>query len=301
MRLDTAMEGYWLDKQRDFSPATVRDYQLTFDRFAEFVGASYAVEKVTSNHVRGFLNHLKDEHGLAQKTIRNAWIALSSFWSWAEKELQLEHIIQGHVAAPKLARKQIVPYTESEVKAILAACDHMAGEQRARRPTALRDRAMIVTLVDTGVRVSEISTFTVGDYNRSRGQLMVVQGKGNKDRTVFLGKSGQRALWRYLAERPSADEAEPLFATRNNTHMDRHAIRHMVQRAAKRAGVKGSTVHRFRHTFAINFLRNGGNPLELQQLLGHEKMETIHIYVRLANVDLEQAQQRASPGDNWGL
>jgi len=75
----------------------------------------------------------------------------------------------------------------------------------------------------------------------------------------------------------------------------------MLQRIGRRAGVAGVTVHRFRHTFAINFLRNGGNVLALQELLGHEKLDTVRIYARLAEVDLRRAQQAASPADGWGL
>jgi len=60
-------------------------------------------------------------------------------------------------------------------------------------------------------------------------------------------------------------------------------------------------LHRFRHTFAYNFLRNGGNPIELQRLLGHEEMDTVNIYVNLAESDLQDAQRRASPANNWRL
>jgi len=301
MRFEIALNGYWLDKKRDFSDATIRDYELTFARFAEFVGPHHPLEEITSDRVRAFLNSLRNERALAPKTVCNAWTALSSFWTWAEMELQTPHVIRGRIKAPKVPRPQIVPYTEVEVKALLAACDHASGVQKAARPTALRDRAIIVTLVDTGVRVSELCAFRIENYTSSRGQLMVLKGKSSKARTVFLGKAGQRALWRYLADRPDASSAEPLFATRSNLHMDRHGVRHMIQGAAKRAGVQNATVHRFRHTFAINFLRNGGNPLELQQLLGHEKMDTLQIYVTLARADLEQAQQVASPGDRWRL
>jgi site-specific recombinase XerD len=75
----------------------------------------------------------------------------------------------------------------------------------------------------------------------------------------------------------------------------------MIQRTADRAGVRGATCHRFRHTFAITFLRNGGNLLELQKLLGHEKIDTLQIYVDLAHTDLASAQMRASPADGWNL
>lgn len=75
----------------------------------------------------------------------------------------------------------------------------------------------------------------------------------------------------------------------------------MITATARRAGVSHANVHRFRHTFAITFLRNGGNVLALQKLMGHEKMDTLRVYVELAQMDLQKAQQLASPADRWGL
>lgn len=70
---------------------------------------------------------------------------------------------------------------------------------------------------------------------------------------------------------------------------------------ADRAGVRNASVHRFRHTFAVGFLRNGGNVFALQEILGHARIDTVKIYVRLAERDLADAQRRASPVDNWRL
>lgn len=83
--------------------------------------------------------------------------------------------------------------------------------------------------------------------------------------------------------------------------MTRDNLLNLVVRIAKRAGVRGANVHRFRHTFAIQFLRNGGSVLALQDALGHERMETVRIYAKLAEVDLQAMQRAASPADGWEL
>ena len=307
MRFDRALQGYWLEKGRGFSPRTVADYKVTFKRFRAFVDDA-DVADISADVVRSFLVHLDEELGLGGKTRSNAWTALSSFWSWAEHELGIEHVIRNRVARPSYKRAVIEAYSEADVKAMLFACDHAAGwstktgrSARVARPTANRDKAIIVTLLDTGVRASELCAFEVRDYNERTGRLFVRSGKGDKDRIVVLGHAGRRAMWRYQADRDVARQGDPLLATRSNRHMDRTALLKLVQRMADRAGVAGATVHKFRHTFAVNFLRNGGNPLELQELLGHEDMETVRIYVRLAEVDLYAAQERASPADNWRL
>lgn len=308
MYLDDALEGYWLERRRNLSDHTVADYTVTFRRLREFLGAGAHIETITPDQVRAFLNHLQEKYALGDKTLANAWIALSALWTWAETELNIPHVLRGRVARPEYRRPAIVPYDKVEIAALLEACAAAAGwdtvngkRAKAARPTANRDRAIIVTLLDTGVRAQELCDLQIGDYDSRRGQLHVRNGKWNKSRYVYLGDSARRALWRYLAARPDAGRQAPLFATRTDTHLDRNALGNMIERCAQRAGVAHANIHRFRHTFAINYLRNGGSVLELQAALGHEKMDTVRIYARLAEVDLQLAQRRASPADNWRL
>lgn len=307
MRFRDALEGYWLDRQRTLSPRTVADYTVTFERFAEHIG-NRPVEELAAGDVRSFLNWLAFDLQLSGKTQSNAWTAMSSFWTWAEREMGVPHVIRGRVSRPKFQRAVVEAYNEADVKAMLYACDYAAGwntstgqAARTLRPTAKRDKAIIIALVDTGLRASELCNLEIRDYVSSSGRLMVRGGKGDKDRLVHLGLSGRKAIWRYLAQRPEAKQGDPLFATRTGKRIDRTALLHLIQRTADRAGVAGANIHRFRHTFAVNFLRNGGNAVELQEMLGHADMETIRIYVRLAEVDLQHAQERASPADHWDL
>ena len=83
--------------------------------------------------------------------------------------------------------------------------------------------------------------------------------------------------------------------------MDGDRLLKIVKSIGRRAGVKGVTVHRFRHTFAINYLRNGGDPWSLQMMMGHSSMETVKIYLALAQAELEKTHKTASPVDNWRL
>jgi site-specific recombinase XerD len=83
--------------------------------------------------------------------------------------------------------------------------------------------------------------------------------------------------------------------------MNRHNLRHMVQGVARRAGVQRATVHRFRHTFALQFLRNGANVFALKEALGHESMTMVLRYLDLAQADVKEAHRVASPVANWVL
>lgn len=308
MTIQDALLGYWLERRRNVSPATVKDYSLTFNRFVAWLPANIPIEAITADHVRQFLNAMQRQHKLRGKTLANYWTALSSLWTWAEAELRIPHIIRNRVACPEYRRPAILPYTRQEITAMLEATGQNSawrsrnGRQvRSVRPEALRDRAILLTLLDSGLRASELCNLTIGDHDNRNGQLHIRKGKGGKDRYVYLGDSSRKAIWRYLASRPGAPPTAPLFATKTGGHIERNSLGNMIESTAKRANVEHPTIHRFRHTFGITFLRNGGNVLELQQLLGHEKLETVRIYASLAQIDLEQAQRRASPADNWRL
>lgn len=307
MKFSDALEGFWLEKRRGYSEHTVNDYALTFRRFRLFIGDA-DVSGITADDVRRFLASMQERYKLKPKTVCNYWTALSAFWSWAGTELGVDHVIRGRVAQPDYRLPQIQPYTQAEVEAMIKACSQADSWRtstgkvaRGKRPTAERDRAIVVLLVDSGLRASELCDLQIRDYDRERGSVYVRDGKFGKDRTVFVGDGSKKSLWKYLLSRKGAGPLEPLFATDTGRHIDRNNLRQMLQRIGKRGGVTGVTVHRFRHTFAITFLRNGGNLLALQEMLGHEKLDTVRIYARLASVDIEKAQRAASPADGWGL
>ena len=305
MLWDNALEGYWLEKRRNLSPNTVTDYAGTFRRFGKFLNGNVQFETITSDQVRLFLAYLADE-GLSPKTVNNSWIALSSLWTWAEAELGTPHLLHKRIKRPKYSRPVIEPYTRTDIGALLNACSENAewnsrnGKSvKSVRHWKLRDRAVILVLVDTGLRAQELCDLVAKDYDNKLGRLQVRHGKGDKSRVVFMGESARKALWRYLAERGEIASSTPIFVTRNGTPMDTDSLRRMIYGCAQRAGVQRPTIHKFRHTFAINFLRNGGSVLELQRMLGHEQLDTVRIYASLAESDLQEAQKRASPADNW--
>ena len=108
----------------------------------------------------------------------------------------------------------------------------------------------------------------------------------------------RKAIWRYLADRPKDDRA---FCTGALKPLNRVSLLHLLVRLGERAGVTGVHPHRFRHTFAINFLRNGGDLFSLKRLLGHSDLAMVEHYLALAQSDDETAHRKASPVDNWRL
>lgn len=168
------------------------------------------------------------------------------------------------------------------------------------------NRAILLVLLDTGLRVSELCSLRVGDVSWTSTEI-VVTGKGGKQRSIYLGTVARRTVRRYLLRcRPEAGAAAPLFVSEGGqvpgTAFTSNGVRLMKQwgRAGQVQGVRCSP-HTLRHTFAIQFLRSGGNLFELQKLMGHADLTILRRYVALAEQYLAQAHRQASPVDRMKL
>ena len=306
MRISQVLAKYWLFRGRDFSPHTRRDYTLTFDRLVEFM-RDCEFSWVTSTDVSRFLNWLQDEYGVTDKTLSNVWAALSSLWTWAELELRTPHVIRGRVRQPRFHSVSPDSFTQEEIAAMVAASPFTAewtgragGVAKSPNPFAERDRAIILTLADTGARAQELCDFIIEDYDRVRKRLYIRHGKGGKGRYVVVGVRTRDAINHYLETREKAQSNEPLFATKTNRHISRENLRRKLKRIGDNAGVYHVFPHRFRHTFAIQFLRNGGNLFVLKELLGHSQLDMVLRYARIADQDIAKAVEY-SPIDGWEI
>ena len=172
------------------------------------------------------------------------------------------------------------------------------------RPSAKRDKALILTLLDTGVRASELCRLKINDINLETGTVRIMpflSGRKSRSRVVFIGKVTRSALWHYLVERKDAQPENYPFISRNNRPLDRFILRDLLQRIGERICIDNVHPHRFRHTFAIQYLRNGGDIFTLQRLLGHSDISMVRRYLNIADTDTKTAHQQASPVDRWGL
>jgi len=306
MTLSDAIEGFLLYKAATTSKNTVRDYRNTLRQWSEFLEGDPDVEALELQHIQRFLYHLRVDRKLAPKTIKNAHTGLSAFFTWLERDHGIPHLIRGHIPSPKANPPEIIPLTKRDVRDLLWACNRSAPSRRVpagqHRPTRFRDRAIVLFLVDTGVRASELCDLKIGDVDMDTGAVQVRNGKGDKARTTYIGTVAREALWRNLSERKFKAADDPLFATSRRQPMDRDALRKMLLAAGRRAELTEPVgPHRLRHTFAITYLRNGGDIFTLQRLLGHSSLDMVRRYLAIAQVDVADAHRRASPADNWRL
>jgi len=319
LTLSEAIKGYLLGaRARRLSQRTIESYLAILDRFQDYVGDPLLVQ-ITGDDVRRFLDYLgsqpiattspiaKEPRMLSNKTLLNHHVALSSLWTWAVKEgIVKEHIVRA-IDRPKPEKKAIEPFSESEVKAMLKASKRSRSYTRPgkaacthARPTADRDKAILLLLLDTGIRASELCDLRIEDLNE-RTSTIKVFGKGSKERVLYISSRTHKALWRYLLQRRGAEPYEHLFVGRFGDPLTASGLYQLIRKLGKKAEIPNAYPHRFRHTFAINFLRNGGDVYTLQSYLGHASLDMVKEYLRISQVDLKRVHYRVSPVTNWNL
>jgi integrase/recombinase XerD len=318
--LSQAIMGFLLDAEaRSLSPHTIADYQNAFRKLQAFIGDP-PMESISADDVRRFLSDLSTPRapaGIAPRPARsigkkqklNIHTGLSALWTWAVAEGYVRTHILRRIERPKPEKPVIEPFTQDDIKRLLVAASRRSApytrpgkkESDHERATAVRDRAILLLLVDTGMRASELCGLELRNVDLRNGAV-VVFGKGSKERSLPIGPRTKSALSKHILEnRAEARVNEPIFLTVTGQPMDRCALLKLVYRLAEVAGVRDAHPHRFRHTFAIQYLRNGGNERTLQDVLGHESLDMLRTYTRIAQVDMINGHQLASPVENWRL
>jgi site-specific recombinase XerD len=305
LTLSQSIDGFTLAAHaRRLSPKTIADYQNTFRKFFYFLQDDPPLDSITPPIIRQFLA----AQTVSKKTLLNYHTGLSALWTWAIDEgFASSHVVR-RCERPQPEKRAILPYSESDIKAMLASLDKSRACFRPGQrsfsmslPNADRNRALIFLLLDTGIRAQELCDLTIVHADLKNRRVKVF-GKGARERAVpFSPRTGQ-VLWRYItSHRKDSYAGDPLFITDESKPLDRHVLRQALTRIGQRAGVPGVNVHRFRHTFAINFLRNGGDPWSLQLMLGHSTLDMVRNYLAIAQADIDSNHRQASPVSHWSI
>ena len=303
---NSALDGFWLQAEsRGLSENTLNDYANTYRLYKAYIGVDTPVTNITPQDIQAFL--AANAPRLKKKTLSNYHVGLSALWTWMVRFDLVDTQIVRQVKKPEPEKKDILPYSTQDIKAIMASLDRSQpyrrkyGEFSHELKHADRHRAMLFLLLDTGIRSNELCKIRIHDIDL-RNRIIYIFGKGAKERHVpFSPRTGQ-VLWKYLTtERADAPANHTLFITQVGTVFNPHSLRIRISTICKRAGIQKPTVHRFRHTFAINYLRNGGNIYALQRILGHSTLEMVKRYLAIAQADIDTDHQHASPVANWGI
>jgi len=316
--LRSLVNGFVLTKQTEGkSPRTVEFYSENLKRFLWYASKqdwSDDIRMLTEWNIREFLGYVANEKcrwGLegngsetsqikaSHTTVHHYFVVLANFFGWIVREGFLSESPTAKIKVAKPKDKVIKPYTHEEIIRMLAVCDN--DYEHNAKFLGSRNKAIVLVLLDAGVRLSELIGMKLEDVNTSNGNIRVM-GKGRKERVVRIGKVAQKSLWRYLMHRHDNGLAE-LWLNEEHRPLSCTGVQCLIRRLKARAGINSSgSVHRFRHTFALNFLRVDKNVFNLQYLLGHSELEMVRRYTAtLGMEDALKAHEKASPADTMGL
>lgn len=296
---------------KDFSPKSQTWYEqhlrLFFDWTAQHQCPLHQplkeIESLTPQHLREFLASLRTtpsaRYGrLVSTHTQHAYMrAIKAFVHWAIAEGWLTEKVLRNVEMPKVEQKVINVFTAEHIDQLFAACKDEGCPQ-----LEARDKAIVAVLLDTGLRAAELCTLTLDRVTFNRDEaFLTVQGKGRKQRQVGLGKKSRLLLHRYLyawRERlHPTDEAvnfgnatqpvwvrgkDTVFLAWGGTPLHPEGLDRMLYRLRDKAGITGVRVsaHTFRHWYALNYMRNGGDVYKLSRLLGHTSVAVTENYLR---------------------
>src|SRR5438876_505872 len=237
-------------------------------------------QKITRTHILDYLSYLA---GLGRSGVTRVrkLASIREYCKFLVTEQLLSHSPTEHIVRPKSERKQRVFLRVDEYMRLLNAA---AGNSR--------DYAILQLFLQTGIRVAELTGLTLSDIDLEAGS-MLVNGKGNKQRTIFHEKKATQALRSYLAvRRQSLDQH--VFLNYQGSGLSVRGVMDIVEKYRQLAGIsKKFSCHSLRHTCATYKAVKGYTPADLQALLGHEKQETSFIYVHLAK-DQKQLMEQTS-------
>ncbi len=312
VKLHEFLEGYRLSaKSEGKSHNTIAIVEASVRYLNEFLTVNNLptnVGEITVQELRHFIVYLKEQPRffkhrftkpqighLSGHTVNGYLRALQAFWAWLERESFIQENPFARLRIPKAPKKVIPTFNEMQLRQLFAVIDIMS-------PVGYRDYAIILTLLDTGIRCSELTNLKLTDANLE-SRLLKVWGKGSKERLAPIGAKVQKALWKYITcyrPQPATPRYDHVFLTRDGRPLTKDRLEAIIEHYGKKAGIAGVRVspHTFRHTMAVTFLRNGGDVFSLQRILGHSQLEVLRGYINLAQADISRVHQRNSPADN---
>jgi site-specific recombinase XerD len=274
-------------------------YDITAGRFIRWLvqNGKKEVADITAKEIRLYLSEFMERHA-KESYVNGHARAIRTLTRFLEEENYIKERIKFKM--PPTGEKVMLPHLSAEeVGKVLDACQD------------LRETALILLMVDTGLRRAEVISLNWDDLNIKTGVLMVKKGKGNKSRSVVVGIRTRRALLSYkraisntVAERSTGPTAldtidnAPLIQTDDGLRFTINGFRSIILRISKRSGVEFSP-HALRRTFATLSLKAGMSPLHLQGLLGHTTLEMTRRYTQMVDDDLVDAHQKHGPIDNF--
>ena len=276
----------YLRLERNLSPNTIEAYRNDLAHLEAFMMRNdLKLENVTLEQLHTFAASLH-EYGITPRSQARVLSGVRSFFRFLVLDGVVESDPTELLEWPSLPEHLPVVLTLEEIDRIEDSIDLSKAE-------GARNRAIIEVLFSCGLRVSELVNMKLSDLYLE-DQMLLVRGKGNKERLVPVSNKAIADLKRWFFDRNlmkiKPGEDDYVFLNRRGAHLTRTMILIMVKRQAEEAGIKKTiSPHTFRHSFATALLQGGADLRSIQAMLGHEKIDTTLVYTHISNEQLRKA------------
>jgi len=276
----------------NLAPRTIQSYGEAATRLVGFLterGMPVDVASIRREHVETYIEDLLAHWSPATAAVR--YRSLQQFFRWLTDEGEISANPMARMRPPKVPEQPVAVLSPDEQRRLLATCERRSFDDR-------RDAAIFRVFIDTGARLAEVAGLLVASLHLDEG-LILVMGKGRRERWLPIGSRSVKALDRYLRERARHHaSAEPELWLGKRGRMTPSGIAQMMQRRGHLAGVDDLHPHRFRHTFAHQWLAAQGSEGGLMQVTGWRSREMLGRYGASAAAErAREEHRRLSPGD----
>jgi len=283
---EMARQDYLLAKQlQGLSKRTLEDYENYTGQFLSYLKDNKL--GFTTSSIRAYLASLD----VGQVTLGIRIKVLRTFCRWLYAEGYLESDPMAAIPNPRVPQRIPQLLSDDEIKRLI---------QAARKKP--RDLAILLVLLDSGIRASECCSLALNDTDLDNKSLFIRNGKGGKNRYVFLSDMTIRSLRRWLALRPDSFDNAVFLSQKTQERLTRNSLSQIIKRLGSRAGVRVHP-HLLRKVFATRWILNGRDSHSLMLILGHTTTRMAEVYVSLVGSDVSALHQQYSPvariGRGW--
>jgi len=288
-------------EERNLTQNTVDSYKFYLGYFKKYLEEnqhSLLVDEITERDLKEFLSFMRKEKNNNQATINAAIAQLRPFFNYLiDQEVIQEHPM-AKIKKGKIDKKPILPFSTDDIKNLLKQPDKS-------RNAGYRDYCMMLTLLSTGMRISECLNLTISDIDFKSNRILIRESKNRTPRIVGMAKKIKPELQRFIRLcLPDAKPFDIFFQNQDGGKLADNTIQENFREYGKQANIDPRirvSPHSFRHTYSINYLKNGGSTASLREQLGHRTIETVEKYLYWSSDDKLEEFEKYSPLDNFDL
>ena len=280
--------------ERGLSENTVDGYMRDLRAFYDYI--DYDIKKFDLAHLDTYFSELKDD-GYKVTSIRRKIVSLRQYNEFLSRTKGMKDVMSQY-ELPKTEKKLPQVLSLEEIVKVINHIDDTT-------PVGKRNKSMMLLLVSTGMRISELVHLEINDINHSVSNVRVI-GKGNKERIVYFGDYAKEYLEKYIYEvRDNLlknKKSDYLFINNSGTNLSSRGVELIIKNIIKETSIKSNiTPHVLRHTFATHLLNEGCDILSVQELLGHESLRATQVYTHITNEGLRNIYNISHPRNHKNI